>query len=48
MTSLPKVLRLAGFEQAFIISHHRGALEAMPGKIEIVSKDGRSSVRVVG
>jgi len=44
---LPEILRLAGFEQALLVSHHRETLEALPGRIEVVSKDGRSTARVV-
>jgi hypothetical protein len=44
---LPAVLKLAGFDQAFVVSHHRETIECLDGRIEIISKDGRSTVRVV-
>jgi len=44
---LPAVLRMAGFAQALVVSHHRETLEVLPGRIEIVSEDGCSTVRVI-
>jgi DNA repair exonuclease SbcCD ATPase subunit len=40
------LLRNNQYEQAFIIAHHRGALEALPGRIEIVSDGMYSTVKV--
>jgi DNA repair exonuclease SbcCD ATPase subunit len=36
-----------GFEQAFIVSHHKSTTDAMPGRIEIVADSNGSKVRVV-
>lgn len=36
-----------GFEQALIVAHHPDVLDALPGRIEITSENGSSSVRVV-
>ena len=44
---LPEVLRIAGFRQALVISHHRETIEALPGRIEISGRGGRSTARVV-
>lgn len=35
-----------GFEQVFVIAHHRDVLEAAPGRIEVARADGRSTVTV--
>lgn len=36
-----------GFEQAFVVAHHSSVLDALPGRIEIVSDGGWSVPRVV-
>jgi DNA repair exonuclease SbcCD ATPase subunit len=44
---LPTLLREAGFAQSLTIAHHPGVLDALPGRIEIVSDGRRSTARVV-
>ena len=44
---LPAVLRDNGIEQAIVIGHDRAALDALSGRIEIESRDGWSTARVV-
>lgn len=34
---LPRLLSECGFEQAFVIAHHGGIMEAMPGRVSIVA-----------
>lgn len=36
-----------GFEQAFVVAHHSSVLDALPGRIEIVSDGGWSVPRVI-
>jgi DNA repair exonuclease SbcCD ATPase subunit len=44
---LPSVLRSVGCEQSIIIAHHASVLDALPGRIEVVSEGGWSKVRVL-
>jgi DNA repair exonuclease SbcCD ATPase subunit len=44
---LPGILGDAGFRQSFVIAHHAGVLDALPGRIEISSDGRRSTARVV-
>jgi DNA repair exonuclease SbcCD ATPase subunit len=43
---LPTILRESGFAQAFVIAHHSGILDSLPGRIEIVSDGNHSTARV--
>jgi DNA repair exonuclease SbcCD ATPase subunit len=43
---LPTILRESGFSQAFVIAHHSGILDSLPGRIEIVSDGKHSTARV--
>lgn len=36
-----------GFAQSLVIAHHPGVLDMLPGRIEVTSRGGRASVRVV-
>lgn len=44
---LPELLLASGFQQALVVSHHRGALASMPGRILVESSGGKSTARVV-
>ena len=46
-SKLPDVIRSGGFGQAMVVSHHRSALDTMPARIEICSKNGFSVAKVV-
>lgn len=43
---LPALLRESGVGQAFVIGHDRAALDALPGRILVESRDGWSTARV--
>ena len=42
---LSGMLRAFGFDQVFVVAHHAGLMDAMPGRVEITSSNGRSLVR---
>lgn len=44
---LVSMLGAYGFDQAFVVAHHADVLDALPGRIEIVSENGASIVRVI-
>ena len=44
---LPVMLGQVGFGQSFVIAHHSSVLDALPGRIEVVSDGRRSVARVV-
>jgi len=44
---LPGLLGRAGFGQGIVIAHHASVLDALPGRIEIVSDGKHSTARVV-
>jgi DNA repair exonuclease SbcCD ATPase subunit len=44
---LATMIREAGFEQGFVISHSPDVVESLPGRIEIVASKSGSKVRVV-
>jgi DNA repair exonuclease SbcCD ATPase subunit len=43
----PEVLRRVGCAQALVIGHDRGALDALPGRIQVTSRGGWSAASVV-
>lgn len=47
MNALPRAMKSSGFDQVFVIAHHRGALDGMPGRIQVTADGKRSTVRVV-
>ena len=44
---LPAILAESGCEQSFVISHHVGTLDSLPGRIQVVSEGGWSRASVV-
>lgn len=44
---LPELLRASGVRQALVVAHHASVLDALPARIEVVSRDGWSTATVV-